>query len=206
MIKAVDKFLPHKIYTMLVTVTNTSESMLYPTLLMQLPTGSIGLVPPETIKTENLQLNRYSTITLQMSFYFPDVGDYAQYPPNVSLQGKVVASAQASVITVRESYQVDTLQSFRDIAAAGNKDQVIEYLRKHGIQSSAFDVTQCFWMLNDKEFYTQITQLYREYHEFNQSIWAFACKHEDWQGFIELIRSSRYMKNDIGPYFTCNII
>ena len=91
--KKLKEFLTHKIYTCEVVVTNVSTDYQNFQTLWQIPEGALPVSSTTYQKTENKELGSYSTLTFQFHFYFPQTGLFVQFPTNITMDEKVVATA-----------------------------------------------------------------------------------------------------------------
>ena len=86
------------------------------------------------------------------TFYFPSAGDFKHFPSNISTNGKVTARGGANDIKVVDSKRINKINSFDDILHAGNKEDVLNFLKSENLYNSKmnFDFNKMLYLLKDK--------------------------------------------------------
>ena len=75
-------------------------------------------------KTENKELGSYSTLTFQFHFYFPQTGLFVQFPTNITMDEKVVATANKCELNVVDKLTEITFEMFSDYIQSGDIDKI----------------------------------------------------------------------------------
>jgi len=176
-------YLTHKVYGWEVVVTNISSYKKSFQVLSQIPEGSIplGNISYRIFKT--LELESYSTTKFTYYFYFPDEGNFTQYPSNVSMLDKIVAVSKIQKFTVVHKLIKIPTNTFKDILRNRNLTAVYDFLSKSNLfeEKSEFSFDLIFWMLKDKNCFTEITKILRLRRIYAEQVWKFAFFHFDEQ-------------------------
>ena len=122
--KKLKEFLTHKIYTCEVVVTNVSTDYQNFQTLWQIPEGALPVSNTTYQKTENKELGSYSTLTFQFHFYFPQTGLFVQFPTNITMNEKVVATANKCELNVVDKLIEITFEMFSDYIQSGDIDKI----------------------------------------------------------------------------------
>ena len=122
--KKLKEFLTHKIYTCEVVVTNVSTDYQNFQTLWQIPEGALPVSNTTYQKTENKELGSYSTLTFQFHFYFPQTGLFVQFPTNITMDQKVVATANKCELNVVDKLTEITFEMFSDYIQSGDIDKI----------------------------------------------------------------------------------
>ena len=89
--KDVDQFIIDKVYGSSVIITNSSSSGQQFQVLIEVPEGAIPVQELDYTKSHTLQLNAFSTRTVEIYFYFPYTGSLQSESSKCFQEGKVVA-------------------------------------------------------------------------------------------------------------------
>ncbi|KAF1320245.1 hypothetical protein FI667_g12627, partial [Globisporangium splendens] len=187
-------------YTYEVTVSNTTDSELSGiNLLMQIPQGAIPL-NESSYYTRNHVFNAPANTTMkyEVHFYFPETGEYDQYPAHAAIDGKVVAWAKTdTTVTVLRKVTLVDLASWSDVAARGSIDEVVQCLSSQKDILSV-DLGLAFWRCKDIAFYCGLTSFLRGKMIYNEGIWKYAFVHNDLDAIKEYLRSATSLTKTAG--------
>jgi hypothetical protein len=181
--KKLTYFLTHQVYGCEVIITNVSSKKQNFQLLWQIPEGSLPLQNINYQKSENHNLDPYSTTTFSYYFYFPHEGEFTQFPSNVSVKGTVVAigkTAKFKVVKEVEHVQVDT---FKDILMTGDHQKVFDFLRSSNLlqDTKGFSFELIYWLLKEKAAFQEIINILRERRIYVHTVWQFGFFHNNAQ-------------------------
>ena len=204
----VKQFVKEKIYMCKVVITNTSREYLRFSILAQVPEGSIPLIPLHYSKTHFIDLNSYSTGSIDFFFYFPHSGLFNHNPASISLKSKVIAKIDSSHIQVQDFYDVSNLESFKDLVISGRKDLILEYLRNENLKNSSkgFDLGMIYWMMKNKEFWAEAINIYRSRFSFDATLWSYGFYHNDISALSELLSVVPHARRAVGYHFRSGIL
>ena len=96
------------------------------------PQGTLPVLGSKATDSKRLQLNPYTTQTLEYAFYFPAPGPqpFAHYPAHVSHKGSALGGAKTTTFqVVRQLSKVDET-SWEYVSQYGTEPQVFAYLEK----------------------------------------------------------------------------
>jgi hypothetical protein len=81
---------------------------------------------------------------------------------------------------VKEIEEV-SFETFRDILASGDEDAILRFLSEANLISGekGFNFSDMYWMLQEKEMFKKITDIFRARKVFDQLTWQYAFKHHD---------------------------
>lgn len=179
--KKILEFLTHQVYGCEVIITNVSSKKRNFQVLWQIPQGAVPLQNINYQKSENVKLEPYSTTTFTYHFYFPQEGDFIQFPSNVSVNDKVVAVSNLAKFKVVNQISEVVVETFKDILMTGDNKAVFDFLRTSNLlqDKKGFSFQLILWMLINKEIYSEIVKILRERRIYVNSVWQFGFFHKD---------------------------
>eukprot|EP01017_Pseudomicrothorax_dubius_P029140 TRINITY_DN3510_c0_g1_i2.p1 TRINITY_DN3510_c0_g1~~TRINITY_DN3510_c0_g1_i2.p1 ORF type:complete len:696 (+),score=188.42 TRINITY_DN3510_c0_g1_i2:115-2088(+) len=187
--KNVTEFVVNKIYGCQVIITNCSVVNQEVQILLEVPAGSIPINNIEYTKIQTINIGPFSTTTQQFFFYFPSIGTFPVTPSNVSKNGKVLAIAKAHTIEVGDKLQQQKLTNLTDILSKGSKSDIIEFVKtKNLLDRELFSFSSIYWLLKDKDFYSQFIDICRSRKFYDETTWSFSLLHGDIQTVREYLR------------------
>ena len=176
--------------------------------MWQIPGGSLPLQNTNYQKSESEKLNSYSTTTFKYFFYFPDAGQFVQFPVNITIGEKVVAVAnECKFNVVSERTQISD-ETFRDILLSGDKHAVIDFLATANILNGekGFTFNYIYWMLKDKDYFKQVTDTLRDRKIYESCVWAFGFLHKDVETIKEYLMKANHILSQTGTFFKTSLI
>jgi len=202
------EFLQGRAYTSQVVLTNMSSRLIHLDLLMQVPQGSIPLASFQTLQVQSVSLPAYSTSAAVITFYFPLAGNFTHSPAWVSIGEKVVKSTIGREIIVKAVETELNLDSFRDIARAGNKTAVLRFLQTKNVNEEelAVDYRELDWLLVDQSFFPLVTEVLRRRLVYVPSVWCFSLLHNTLPELSELLSSTPSISAILGAHFSSQLI
>ena len=206
--KKITEFIVNQVYGCETIITNVSTKAQEFQILWQIPEGSLPLQNTNYQKSENKKLNSYSTTTFRYFFYFPEAGQFVQFPANITIGEKVVAVAnECKFNVVSERTQISD-ETFKDILLSGDKQAVIDFLATANIlnEEKGFSFYYIYWMLKDKEYFKQVTDTLRERKIYEPSVWAYGFYHKDIDTIKEHIMKSSHIITQTGTFFKSSLI
>ena len=180
--KKITEFLTHQVYGCEVIITNVSSKKRNFQLLWQIPAGSLPLLDINYQKSENHNLEAYSTTTFTYYFYFTQEGEFIQFPSNVSDKNTVVAVSNTHKFKVVNTISKVVIETFKDILMTGNNEAVFNYLRTENLlqKGKGFSLNSIYWMLKEKPVYEEIIKILRERRIYVTTVWQFGFFHQDY--------------------------
>ena len=204
----IEEFLTHQVYGCEVIISNVSSRSQDFQVLWQIPEGSLPLNITNYQKSVNKSLGAYSTQTFDFFFYFPEAGDFIQFPSNIAKNGKVVArAAPCRLKVVTEATEV-SFETFRDILASQDKDAILNFLSTANLLKGekGFNFNDMYWLLDDKEMFVLITDILRRRKIYNNQVWGYGFKHENVLAIKEFLARNEHIRRSAGIYLDTDLL
>lgn len=199
-----DEFLPHILYGGQVVVTNPTSMPQDVDLLIQIPEGSLTAAGSQRTRSLQIDLEPFSTQTLEYHFYFPTIGDFTHFPAHVSLDDRVVAVADGLEFhVIAEPSQVDT-GSWAWVSQNGTPEQVIEFLETGNLQR--IDLAQIAFRMKDPGFFQQTLDTLRNRLAWNDTLWSYGLMHNNRQAITQYLEHASKFLVQCGPWLECELI
>ena len=188
---------------------NCSSTIKSYQILVEVPEGSIPVNTTDYTRILTLVLKPFQAEKIEYYFYFPKIGLFKVYPPNISLNGIVIAvvakSFEFNVLEKKTTFKMD---SIKEVLLQGSKQDILFFLKnKNILDEKIFKMNQIYHLLNDKEFYLEVISILRQRKIFEYNIWSFSIFHGDLISLKELFHQNKikqcfsplikYFKNDI---------
>lgn len=170
-----DEFLVHTVYGCQVVLTNPTSSPQKLDVLLQIPLGSIPVLNGHETRSVQLDLQPYSTQTVEYHFYFPAVGRYPHYPVHIAKDEKLLAHADASTLTVVDRLSRIDRESWPYLSQYGSAEDVLEYLRRSNLHRT--DLNKIAFRMENKSFFLQVVDILERRHVYNHTLWSYGIKH-----------------------------
>lgn len=176
----INNFTTHQVYGCEVIVTNVSSKKINYQLLWQIPQGSLPLQNINYQKSENSNLEPYSTRAFKYYFYFPSEGLFTHFPSNVSVRDTVIAVSNTQKLKVT----IDPDQDGPGSLSTATLEVLLEFLKTSNLfkENTGFTFEMLFWRLKERSVYDQILEVFRNRRIFHIDVWKFAFYHKDPQG------------------------
>ena len=186
----VTKFLTGRTYVLKTIVTNISPDDITCEILMQIPEGSIPVNSDEYKIIETANISSYKSEIFEQKFYFPEEGVFKQYPSSASVNDFVIAKSGLKTYEVVSSIKLskEEITSIEDVLNQGNKKEILEFIKKSEILKEE-DFEKIYWMLKDKDFYTQLINILKDKFLYN-SVFNYSLNHNDIDTLSEYILSN----------------
>jgi hypothetical protein len=172
-----DEFLVHAVYGCQVVVTNPASSRQKLDVLLQVPLGALPVLGGRYTRNVHIDLQPYSTQTLEYFFYFPAAGQFPHFPVHVAKHGQLLAGAEAFAFNVVEApTQVDR-EAWDYLSQHGTDDDVIRYLQQNNLPRT--DLDKIAFRMQDQAFFQRVIPLLSRSHAYNHTLWSYGIKHND---------------------------
>lgn len=169
------EFVRRVVYGGRVTLTNPTASNRRLNLLLQIPQGAIPLQNGFYTKDQNLRLSPYTTQRVEYSFYFPEAGDFLQFPAQAaSLEATVGTAPPRTFHVVNAPTEVDKT-SWDWISQHAATPDVLDYLRSHNIRR--LDLDSMAWRLKELDFFEQAVAILNDRLHFHETTFRYAYYH-----------------------------
>ncbi len=198
------EFISNVVYGGQVVITNPTSTAREVDLLLQIPVGAVPTAGTHETKSTQLDMEAFSTKTLEYYFYFPTKGDFPHFPAHVSSEASVVAVADGLRFNVvEEPSEIDT-ESWAFISQNGTEQQVLDYLADQNLQNT--DLTKIAFRMKDKEFFEKAIELLSDRFYYNDTLWSYALKHDDRQQISHYLKHANSFVNQTGPYLVSSLL
>jgi len=199
-----EEFLVHVVYGCHVVLTNPTSAPRKLDLLLQIPVGAMPVMNGQYTRTANLDLQPYSTRTVEYYFYFPAAGEYEHYPVHVASDEQVVAYAEPfNFNVVEELSEIDTT-SWDYVSQNGTEAQVLDYLKKNNLHRTKLD--RIAWRMQDKPFFSKVISLLTARHAYNHTLWSYGIKHDQVTAVNQYLQHAPSYLNRCGLYLVSPLV
>ena len=186
--KTVDQYIIDKLYKCTVIVTNSSAVQQSFQVFVEIPEGSIPVRSLDYTQSYNLNINAFSTNTIEYFFYFPNAGNFKVSPPSASKQNTVIAVGNEIELEVKSQKKYAKLDNLEAILAQGSKDDVLDFVRSKNIwDNKVIDLKLVYWLLEDEGFFLSFIEVLRQRKFFDPQVWEFGFKHNDLETIKEYL-------------------
>ena len=174
----------------------------------QIPQGAIPAFKTAHQRSYSVNLNSYSTTSIDYKFYFPSIGSFMHFPANVSVNSEVVAKATVSALKVVKEKTALSQTNFRDVLSTGNITNIINMIKNTPIEKlKGFNWEDVYWLLKDKLFFDQLIAVLKQQRRFYPRVWQYSLFHKSDDKLIsEYLNSLRDDKEDFGYFFKSSLI
>mmetsp|Transcript_17445 Transcript_17445/g.12460 ORF Transcript_17445/g.12460 Transcript_17445/m.12460 type:complete len:278 (+) Transcript_17445:524-1357(+) len=210
---APDIYLTNSSYKCEVIVTNVSPYTKQFNLLFQIPVGSMPMLKTKSTSSIACKQGPFTTEKYQFWFYFPNVGEFKHFPCNLSIDQKVRARGPLNSLKVLKTRKIDLdkIESFDDLLAAGTKEDVFNYLKTKNLfnKKQGFKMSKILYLLKDEKSFETVLEILRNRCIFNEKVWSYAFKHtNNHQAMKEYlnVNNDNNLVENLGNYFRSDLI
>ncbi len=186
------EFRSQRVYGCQVVLTNPSSARRKVDVLLQIPRGAIPAANGFYTRSVHMQLDPYSTKSLEYYFYFPAPGTFAHYPVHVARNERLIAFTKPFSFNVVETLTQVDKTSWPYLSQNGTADQVLAYLRDNNIDR--LDLGQIAFRMRDAAFFTAALSLLQRRHVYHDTLWSYGIHHNDPAAMREFLRHSPYAR------------
>jgi hypothetical protein len=172
-----DEFLTHSVHGCQVVITNPTSTPQKLDVLLQIPRGSMPVLGTLATRSVHVQLQPYSTTTLEYYFYFPAAGDYLHFPVHVSKNQTLIAFAEPVKLHAVDKLTNIDKTSWDYISQHGSNQDVLDFLKTNNVQRLNLD--RIAWRMADAAFFRQAIDALRSLHAYNNTLWSYGLKHNE---------------------------
>jgi hypothetical protein len=190
------EFLTHTVYGCQVVVTNPTSSRQKLNVLLQVPAGAIPVLNSKYTRSLPMNLNPFSTQTLEYHFYFPATGQYSHYPVHVAKSERLIAFAPAKQLKVVDTPSIIDKESWGFVSQDGTDDDVINYLRNQNLLPIRLD--RIAFRMTNKDFFSRVVALLDQRHAYNHTLWSYGVSHNDPTRVEEFLKHADGFVNQCG--------
>ncbi len=192
-------FSPRTAYGSSLIIVNPTGETRQVQILWQIPQGSLPLEGKPATDSVTIELQPYGNEQINMSFYFPEAGEFACYPFNVSQNDTVLAAPQVPVMRVTEESTSTAEDYFYELADDGDAEKLLEFLRTKSLFDDNHDLYYILWRLKDKAFYDRVIAILNDRLYFDEEVFSFAFYHRDQANIRRYLENSSTVQA-VGPW------
>ncbi len=197
-----DEFVAGVAYGGIAVVTNSSSTPLTVDLFVQIPLGALPLNNTKPNESRQLRVKPYSNASLEYYFYFPsaEAQPFAHYPAHLSVSGKDVARAKATVFkTVEHPTNIDQA-SWEYVSKYASDTEVFDYLNKNNLENTSLQ--KIAWRAaRSADFWRKLVALLQKRHVYFDFIYSYAALHNDRDLLRVWLASQDKFVKECGPCF-----
>jgi hypothetical protein len=190
------EFLTHTVYGCQVVVTNPTSSRQKLSVLLQVPKGAVPVLNSKYTRSVPMNLNPFSTQTMEYHFYFPATGEYPHYSVHVAKSEKLIAFAPAKQLKVVDTPSTIDKESWDYVSQDGTDDDVINYLQNQNLLPIRLD--RIAFRMKDKNFFNRVVALLDNRHAYNHTLWSYGVSHNDPARVQEFLKHADSFVNQCG--------
>jgi hypothetical protein len=186
-------------YGSVVVITNPGATPQRLEVLVQIPQGAVPLARARATRGVDVQLQGYSTTTVETQFYFPRAGDFPHWPAHVSRDGRLLAAAAPAVRRVVDTPAAADTGSWEWISQNGTSAQLWDFLETANLQS--LKLPRMAWRLQDEPFFSAAVEWFGRRRIWDPTLWSFGLLHQDAGATREWLRHQGGFAALVGPVF-----
>jgi hypothetical protein len=198
------EFVTQTVYGSQIVVTNPTSSKQKLSVLVQTPVGSVPLANAQFTKSVLMDLEPYHTQTLDILFYFPMPGRFAQFPVHVAKNEALLASASPMMFDVVDKPSKLDTSSWEYVSQNGTPEEVVSYLSRENI--AALDLEKIAFRMRDKAFFEKALPLLRERHVYHPTLWSYAIYYNVPAAIREFLEHSDQLATMCGGPIDCALV
>jgi len=187
--KPVDEFLPNKVYSSRVVITNSTTTRIKVNLIIEIPEGSMPVGSLDVLQIKDFIIDQFQSQVVEYSFYFPKTGTFSLFSATVVSNGKIVSnSKKINEIVVKAEKTKKDLKTMSDVLSNGQIDDIVEFIRsKNLLNRNIFQFNQIYYFLKNKSFYEKMIAICEEKGIWDTTVWGFSFLHGDYKRMCDVL-------------------
>lgn len=202
-----EEFLAGVVYGANVVVTNPTSARQKLSVLLQIPRGALPVSGSKATDSHRLQLEPYSTQTLEYFFYFPvpAAQPLPHYPVHVAREEQIVGEAKPFTFKVVQQLSQIDKTSWDYISQYGTEADVFAFLEKANIER--LDLERVAWRARKSpEFFRKLVTLMEQRHVYSEPIYRYAVMHNIAAPLATWLRQRGDFIELCGPYLDSKLL
>jgi len=199
-----EEFLAQVVYGCQVVLTDPASSPEKLDVLLQIPKGAIPVQGGFYTRSRPVQLQPFSTLTLEYYFYFPQAGEYPHFPAHVAKKEQFVAAAQPKALKVVETPSKIDTTSWDYVSQNGEPEEVLAFLNNDN--PARLNLDRIAWRMRDKDFFSKVTELLARRHVYNNVLWSYGIFNNAPAAIREFLQHSDAFLAQCGRYLDCELV
>ena len=199
-----EEFLVHTVYGCQVVVTNPTSSPQKLDVLTQIPVGALAVSGGEATRGVHIQLQPFSTLTIEYFFYFPAAGKYPHYPVHVAKNEQLLANADPVTINVVDKLSRIDRESWEYVSQYGTDEQVLTFLRTANLQR--LNLEKIAFRMQEQKFFLTVVDVLSRRHAYNHTLWSYGIKHNAVPAIREFLQHATEFVAQCGDYIDSDLL
>jgi len=202
-----EEFLAGVVYGANVVVTNPTSARQKLSVLLQIPRGALPVGGSKATDSRRLQLEPYSTQTLEYFFYFPvpAAQPLPHYPVHIAREEQIVGEAKPFTFKVVQQLSQIDKTSWDYISQYGTEADVFAFLDKANIER--LDLERVAWRARKSpEFFQKLVTLMEQRHVYSEPIYRYAVLHNIAAPLATWLRQRGDFIEQCGPYLESKLV
>ncbi len=191
------EFLVNTAYGCQFLLSNPTSSRRKFTAMLQIPEGAIPINNGFYSKGIPITLEPYGNKISEYYFYFPDTGNFKQYPAQVAKDEKFIAAGSETALNVVAQLTKIDKSAWNYISQNGSDKDVSDFLNTHNL--NRIDLAKIAFRMKDKKFFKQTIAILENRGYFSGLLWSYSVYHNDLASISEYLKHSEYA-NRCGMY------
>ncbi|OQX27089.1 MAG: hypothetical protein BWK80_07135 [Desulfobacteraceae bacterium IS3] len=191
------EFLVNTAYGCQFLLSNPTSSRRKFTAMLQIPEGAIPINNGFYSKGIPITLEPYGNKISEYYFYFPDTGNFKQYPAQIAKDEKFIASGSELALNVVAQLTKIDKGAWNYVSQNGSDKDVSDFLNTHNL--NRIDLAKIAFRMKDKKFFKQIIAILENRGYFSSLLWSYSIYHNDPASISEYLKHSEYA-NRCGMY------
>jgi hypothetical protein len=201
------EFLAGVVYGANIVVTNPTSARQKVSLLLQIPRGALPVNGSKATDSRRMEIEAYSTKTLEYFFYFPapNAEPLPHYPVHVALDEQIVGEAKPFTFkVVPQLTQIDKT-SWDYISQYGTDEEVFAFLDKANIER--LDLERVAWRARKSvDFFRKLIAVMESRHIYSEPIYRYAVLHNATAPLATWLRHRDDFIAQCGPYLDSKLL
>jgi hypothetical protein len=185
------------VYRSVVVVTNPHSRPQTAELLTQIPQGAVALKAAKVVDSKPLQLQPFESRQESLLFYFPVAGAFDHLGPQIAIDGAKAGAGVARRYEVIDQPPREGRTSWNDIAAWGNTEEVLTYLRDRSAEG--IDLGRIAFRMKEKAFFDICLKELESQGVYANPLWAYALVHQDPVRLAQFLEHQPGWMESMGP-------
>lgn len=198
------QFLTETVYGCQVVLTNPTSSVQIAEVLIQIPQGALPLAGAAPTRTVRLQLEPFSTQTIEYLFYFPFPGTFPHFPVHVAQEEKLVAFAAPRQLEVVEQLSEIDRNSWDYVSQQGTRDELLAFLTERNLQQ--VDLSRIAWRMKDPQLFHEVISVLEKRKVYHPVLWSYSVLHNAPNILRQYLLHEEQFIAECGPYLESSLV
>ncbi|GIW95588.1 MAG: hypothetical protein KatS3mg110_3629 [Pirellulaceae bacterium] len=198
------QFLVQTVYGCQVVVTNPTSSVQTAEVLLQIPQGALPLAGGAPTRTVRLQLEPFSTQTLEYLFYFPFPGRFPHFPVHVAQDEQLVGFAAPTELEVVERLSEIDRNSWDYVSQQGSREELLAFLSERNLLQ--VDLGRIAWRMKDLQLFQDVIRILDQRKIYHPVLWSYSVLHNVASVIRQYLLHEEQFISECGPYLDSPLV